>query len=603
MFNSNPNNVFVPSKIVSVKPEVQTEYTTRNNTQIRFHIPSYVGFADPQNIRLNANVQVTGRGSLHPDGNAGFWSLIRDMRISDGTGRTELEMLSDMNVLCAQEWGFSANDSVESKRELFSGMSKNADLNNQLYHKTPDDWTAGVVAKSPTPIQLKISAPIPCSGIIGEKATNVFPLTATSGLRVTMNVDNITRSCMLAADTGTARGAYPGLPGLDPPAGVGTVATQKQMYLTYDTKGTGAANNDVVDTTAGTGNDGIFTIAIGLHADIAANPLAPVPDPDFQPHSTVAAPKDMYIVPGDIMYITDVIGDTTRCLGVVKSLSVDANNRCEVTYEANRANGESLQTAAVLPAAGFPGLDAANGGSSVFFVASDRIDTQTLQNTNTARVQGSAEILEGNEVRITDLELSILQVEPPAGYVESMINKVNSSGVEMDYCTSTVYRGNITNAQGMTSNLIPANESRSYSIISVPLLMANQTNTVASSLVGSYDRELSYQWSMNGSIIPDRPIDLRKYGVDKNPVLHIMENEKAIENAKISCRNLWNTSQRLIFARALSRYGQVHDLQETTTMLRITYDNDSSTDNFLLNNNIVHLNRMIISADGVTVVR
>ena len=118
MFNSNPNNVFVPSKIVSVKPEVQTEYTTRNNTQIRFHIPSYVGFADPQNIRLNANVQVTGRGSLHPDGNAGFWSLIRDMRISDGTGRTELEMLSDMNVLCAQEWGFSANDSVESKREL-----------------------------------------------------------------------------------------------------------------------------------------------------------------------------------------------------------------------------------------------------------------------------------------------------------------------------------------------------------------------------------------------------------------------------------------------------------------------------------------------------
>ena len=598
MFNSNPNNVFVPSKIVAVKPEVQTEYTTRQNTQIRFHIPSYVGFADPQNIRLNANIQVTGRGSLRPDGAAGFFSMIRDMRISDGTGRTELEMLSDMNVLCAQEWGFSANDSIESKRELFSGMSKNSSLNNQLYYQPPDDWTAGDVVNAPTPIQVKISAPIPCSGIIGEKATNVFPLTATSGLRVTMNIDDINRSCVLASQTGALKD-YPGPPGGDPPAGVGTVALNNHPYLTFDTKGTGAADNDVVNTTAGQ-NLGIFSIALALHADVAAN--VPVPAArEF--NSTVASPKEMYIVPGDIMYITNPTGAITRCLGVVKKLSKDGNNRCLVTYEANRANTGSLQTALALPAAGFPGLDAAAGGSTVFFVPSDRIDDQSLTNTNTARAAGVPEVLEGNEVRINDLELSILQVEPPAGYVESMINKVNSSGVEMDYCTSSVYRGNITNAQGMTSNLIPANESRAYSIISVPLLMADQTNTLASSLLGKHDRELSYQWSMNGSIIPDRPIDLRKYSFSKNPVLHIMENEKAIENSKIACRNLWRTEHRLIFARALSRYGQVHNLMETTTMLRVTYENDTSTDNYLLNNNIIHLNRMVISADGVTVIR
>lgn len=597
MFNSNPNNVFVPSKVVAVKPEVQTEYTTRQNTQVRFHIPSYIGFADPQNIRLNANIQVTGRGSLRPDGAAGFFSMIRDMRISDGTGRTELEMLSDMNVLCAQEWGFSANDSVESKRELFSGMSKNSDLNNQLYYNPPDDWTAGTINKSPTPIQVKISAPIPCSGIIGEKATNVFPLSATSGLRLTMNIDDITRSCTLASETGAIKD-YPGIPGQDPVGGIGTIAVNEHQYLTYDTKGTAAGNNDVVNTAAGQ-NLGIFTIALGLHADIATNaPIAP-----REGNATVAAPKDMYIVPGDIMYITDPTGAVTRCLGVVKSLAKDANNRCEVTYEANRADTQSLQTVLALPAAGFPGLDAANGGSTVFFVPSDRIDDVSLTDTATARAQGSAEVLEGSEVRINDLELSILQVEPPAGYVESMLNKVNSSGVEMDYCTSSVYRGNITNAQGMTSNLIPANESRAYSIISVPLLMADQTNTLHSSLLGKFHRELSYQWSMNGSIVPDRPIDLRKYSHSKNPVLHIMENEKAIENSKIACRNLWKTEHRLIFARALSRYGQVHNLMETTTMLRVTYDNTASSDNYLLNNNIIHLNRMIISADGVTVVR
>jgi len=65
---------------------------------------------------------------------------------------------------------------------------------------------------------------------------------------------------------------------------------------------------------------------------------------------------------------------------------------------------------------------------------------------------------------------------------------------------------------------------------------------------------------------------------------------------------LWNTDDRLLFGRALSRYGQVHNLQGKTTMLRVTYPNTPG-DTVLLNNNVVHLNRMVIQADGVVVFR
>ena len=145
MFNA-VNKQFVPSKTVSVKPENQSEYSCRKNNQIRFHIPSYIGFADPEHILFQCKAKMVTadgsapRGMIHPDGAAGIWSTIRDLRVSDGTGRCELEMISDLNVLCANEWQFTQNDSINAKRELFEGMSVNSDPNNQLWFEEPTDW-------------------------------------------------------------------------------------------------------------------------------------------------------------------------------------------------------------------------------------------------------------------------------------------------------------------------------------------------------------------------------------------------------------------------------------------------------------------------------
>lgn len=610
MFSADPNKIFVPSKTVSVKPENQTEFGTKKNNQIRFHIPSYIGFCDPEHIRFQCKAKMitsdgtNPRGIIHPDGAAGIWSAVKDLRVSDGTSRTELEMVSDLNVLCAQEWGFTQNDSINGKRELFEGMSVNTEVDKQLWFEKPDDWTQKTRITNPNATQLKLTARLPCSGIIGDKAKNIYPLTATSGLRVVMNLEEFNRSMVVGNTLGAGEARnYPGSPALAPPAGsvykTDSGQVPKTFYNIYTTKAKAA---DAVDTT-GTGNKGIFTIELANTVTDKAQMNA-----SLQENAFVDNYPDNNLAVGDILYICINDGSHPQPLGKITKMEhngVGPQMRLKITYQANRGNGTDLGTADGTLVE-YIGADktpvGANGDSVVFFLPEDRVNNVRLTDTQDARNNGNLEILPEMDIEITDCELSILQVEPPAGYVDNMLKKVNSSGVEMDYCTSTLYRGNIVNAQGMTSNLIPANQSRAYSLLTVPLTQKSQTSLIQSSLLARYQEQLSYQWSLNGNLTPDRSVDLRKYEHGKNPVLHIMENEKSMGNAKNTVRNLWNTDDRLLLGRALSRYGQVHDLQGTTTMLRITYPNTPG-ENVLLNNNVVHLNRMIISADGVVVVR
>ena len=71
---NNTNQQFVPNKQIIIKPELQGTYSPLTNNQIKFNIPSYIGYVDPAHINLNRRITMVGRGSLHPDGSAGMWS-------------------------------------------------------------------------------------------------------------------------------------------------------------------------------------------------------------------------------------------------------------------------------------------------------------------------------------------------------------------------------------------------------------------------------------------------------------------------------------------------------------------------------------------------
>jgi len=596
MFNAtNQNQQFVPNRTVTVMPEAMVDYGPEVNNQVKIHIPSYIGFLDPKATKLNMRISMTGRGSLHPDGAAGMWSICRDLRVSSGDGRAQLEDIQDLNVLTANTWSFDENDSLNAKRELLEGSSKNGDLDAQLYWTKKADPFAGPVATQTEPIQVQCSGVIPMSGIVGAQSDNVFPLAATSGLRLQLNLETLARSCTLATKNcvstapANVRGGAVGA--------LGTASISPFACLLFGTKA--AADDDPATALFST-----VTVARKVDRDLTAGVggvSAGVAD-----HSTVDNSNDCGFEIGDILYIADAAGTNCMSLGVITELtSVPGNDsaappvqqdRLQIKYDINRANGATIGS--VNAAHTYVGINAttkAEGGPVLFIDPTDR-----LKLIQPAHPPG-AQALQPNTYVVQDVSMSVLQVDPPTGYVEAMMDQVNGQGLNLDYCTSRLYRENIATPIGLQSINIPANAERAYSLLSIPLDQDDTTSTVVSSLLGSWDGQQNYQWVFDGAIVPDRPVDLRKYAYKKNAILHITELEKAIENAKIPVRNLWNIQERFMIARALSRYGQVHNLSGTSTQLRIDCGSTAGSPT-MVETFCVALNRLVVTSMGIEVI-
>lgn len=590
MFNvQNEAQVFVPNRTVTVTAEAMVDYGPEVNNQVKIHIPSFIGFMDPKNTKLNMRISMTGRGSLHPDGAAGMWSICRDLRVSSGDGRAQLEDIQDLNVLTANSWSFDENDSLNAKRELLEGSSKNGDLDAQLYWTKKADPFFGPVAVPTDPIQVQCSGVVPMSGIVGTQAENVFPLAATSGLRLQLNLETLARSCTLASKNCTSTA----------PANVaggaigqtGTASISPFACLLFGTKA--AAADDPATAT-------FETVQVARKVD---RDLTAAATPAIKANSTIDNGGDCAFEIGDILYIAESAGTKCISLGVITNLTSvsspdsggTAQDRISITYDINRAAGATIGS--VNGAHTYVGINAttaANGGPVLFIDPTDRLKLINI-------TLPAAKALLPNTYVVQDVSMSVLQVDPPAGYVNAMMDQVNGQGLQLDYCSSRLYRENIATPIGLQSLNIPANAERAYSLLSIPLLQKATNSTVVSSLLGTWDGQQNYQWVFNGNTVPDRPVDLRKYEYGKNAILHITELEKAIENAKIPVRNLWNIEERFMIARALSRYGQVHNLSGTSTQLRIDCGS-SAADPTMVETFCIALNRLVVTSMGIEVI-
>jgi hypothetical protein len=194
----------------------------------------------------------------------------------------------------------------------------------------------------------------------------------------------------------------------------------------------------------------------------------------------------------------------------------------------------------------------------------------------------------------------LLQVQPPQGYVEGMMKQISSDkGLSIDYKTNTLYRFNLNTLNGLTNQLIPATQSRAYSIFSVPLSQNDQLDVRESAFQGAIDGNQNYQYVHGGSLIPDRPINLVRY--TQNPArtdaLHLVELEKAMVNANYGVRNLLRVPSKFLIGRAFSKYGQVYNLGDESLSLRVEYQ--GAVKQKLFEHFVCYLKRVNISSNGV----
>lgn len=516
MYKANQDTMFVPTKTISVKPEAQVDYTPSGQSQVRWLVPKYLGFFDPRGTMLKYKLAMSGRGYSRPDGKAGVHSLWRDLRIRDGSGSTELETIQDYNVLTASWWDWTSNDSIENKRDLFEGRSMNSDIDNSAFYSAPGDWTAGDVTASRSPKTLEIEQPIH-SGILG--GDKVFPVIATQGLRFEMTLDRLQRSLVNTTSLGV---------------GANWVESKTAKLVTDDVK-------------TAIGDE--FTMAVKQPADAATGRGINRVKPNNNPFDI-----------GDALYISDAPdGAAEELLGIITKFGKDGDGDLVISYIPARAVGAGLPTPHI-------------AGDRIFYKTTDRINGKVVADVPAAQIAAVATTI---GYTISDIELLLLQVQPPSGYVDSLMKQVSSStGMSMDFRTWQLYRVNVTTRDGLTDQLIPARQRRGYSVLSVPLDTAKQNTIESSSLTGVIDQCQDYQYVHGGSLIPDRPISLVRYTQTPARVdaLHLIESEKALSNAAYSVRNLLGVPDKFVIGRGFSKYGQVYDFSAGDLSLRVTYD-------------------------------
>lgn len=574
MFKSSPSGMYIPSISQAVRPDVVSDVV--NEDQIRLLVPSFMNYIDPKETYLSFTLQMGGVGRVQPDRHAGAHALFRNLLIRNGSNSTTIVNEEDYNASVAMLNPFTEQSSVESKHNLFEGVVENdnitADDPSNLYYGTPlslNGSSAGNAVgdisvngsnmeRKKVAIQMRLR-----TKFLGDK---ILPVGAMGGLRFQIDTENPLRALQYL----TADREGVGENGLS----VGVAIPTAQLAA-----GWGAGDQ----TRQGSGNQGAYNVE-----------LAAIETNDNQKNN----PFDI----GDFLFVIKTTGAQEgqgELLGVITGFYKTGANKLGVEYVPQRA-----------PATGLTNTYVAGDAPAVYVKPSERAEAHSGVFTKADGVAGAVGTgsVEGVSYTISDLEMKCLKVEPPEQYNDAIMrNAMSEGGLQMDYDTYTLYRHNQSNRTGLTTALIPAQQTRALSCLSQPLDQAKLRDVAVSSLVATPDNARNYQFVFGTHLIPTRVVPLERYSQAltsndrRSEAIHISELQKSILNINEPVRNLHEIARHFAIGRGFSRYGQIFNLKDQTLSLRVDYDS-TATQEKLFNNYIFHKRRLVINKDGVSVI-
>jgi hypothetical protein len=573
MFKSNATGAYVPSISQAIRPDVVSDVLPED--QIRLLIPSFLGFVDPRETYCRFNLKMTGVGRIIPDKNAGGHALFRNLLIRDGANSATLVSEEDYNCSVGMLNPFTQQSSVYNKHNLFEGVVENVnedgDATNLYYGKAPDmngSDEANVVGSAPQ-LEVKLQMPLRTKFMGGK----IIPVGLLGGLRLQIDTENPLRALQYVETTGLCESTRVDEFGIAIPA----------AQLTTGTGGTGFGAGDQKRNNTDS-QDGAYSVKLEVGTD------------DNQKNNPFAT--------GDFLFVQKTAGGDAgqeELLGVVDGFFIDGTD-LGVSYVPQRPE-----------AGGLVHTYAAADVPKVFVKPSQR---SIAHSGIVVRGDGAGGAGTGSgaapapSYTISDFEMVCLKVEPPQSYVESMTKRaLSGEGVAMDYDTYTLYRHNQSNKVGLTTALIPAQQSRALSCLSQPLAVNAFRDVALSSLVGEPDNARNYQFVFGTHLIPNRVVELSRYSQQlgtglgrtfRSDALHLSELQKAILNIGEPVRNLHKIHEHFAIGRAFTRYGQVFNLKDNSLSLRVDYENTANQDK-IFNNYIFHKRRLVINKDGVSV--
>jgi len=288
---------------------------------------------------------------------------------------------------------------------------------------------------------------------------------------------------------------------------------------------------------------------------------------------------------------------------------------------------------------------AANGSNGLIEVV---VDASTTNNTGVAidenYVMYSTAVADETSYdatyTVSDVNLVVSQVHLDPAYERGMIQKVKEGkAIEFDIMSLTNYKHSILSTDRQTTFQIFSQNSRAKSLLVVPTDSTVYTSAQKISGSGTYvikgtsfsnacettkdpddicltnnrtaytgvvDELTSIQYTINGKRVPSREISTKKIATKSSlDAFHLYELEKTLDNSGIAPKSFSAFMDNFVFGRGFSAGGQggVMDLRSADLSVVLKYlGTTAPTVGKLFNSYIFHLKRLIVRDGGVEVV-
>ena len=565
---------------ISIPSENGLEY--KENQKIQIFVDPSTKYMDGKESYLDFNFKIDlPAGSPVPTrlqlDEMGGNSLIKNIRIYDGSRGNLLESLDSYSTLCAVRYDYDADDNMRNYRALREGSANWTPANrgtmgtsrtgmantlsNPYFKKTSGNQNGSSFASSDF-LTAKICIPLN-TGIFAQN-DHIFPIMMTNGL-----------------------------------------------YLEIDT----APASEVLkqlDSVVRTRRTPLNPFFHSLNGSIAAPNAWPNNASTFD--TFYVASKNNLSGSDAVSKFPFVVGETLNfanyeLAGATTKLSAEA------TISEINLSSNGLIEVKLVSAVSNDGSGAVPVTSESFVLFSTAVESSTSYDAT---------------YTISNVNLVVSQVHLDPNYEKGMIQKVKEGkAIEIDIMTATNYKSSILASDRQTSIQIFSNNAMAKSLLVVP-----QDSTVYSakeeiSAVGTYEilpdgddddtslnsnrsaytgicdelQEIQYQIDGQG-LVPSRPINVAKIA-SQNSIdnFHLYELEKCLDNAGIVPRSFKAFRSNFVFGRGFAVNNGAVNLAGKNLAIILKYTGSQApTKAKLFNSFIFHVRRLMIRENGISVV-
>ena len=573
---------------ISIPSENGLSYESTQTIEI--NIPSNTKFINPKECRLQFEVELKndessatiGRLRTMLDGEIGAQSLIKDLRIYDGSKNQLLEEILDYDVMVAMKYSYNTNDSLKNKRALLEGaqvqdmpdcrgnlgstksMLNNCRENPYFFTDESDPKTAEF-SNAANMRKVKVELPLH-TGLFQNEA--IFPTMLTNGLHISITLQEDKKVFRM----------------LD------SVALDRKTNL-----------NPVFFSTNACATTGDVKNGSDLYTFVT-----------FENNNQFNVDNSPFVVGEYInLYNTDtgvsasftISGSTTKAYPKIARIET-SGNLVKYTLSASLTNAT--------------GVTISTDGKWV--VHDDTIEP--LLSDYNARYT------------ISNCEMILQTIQADSRYEQGMMSKMNDGGViTYDFLSVTNYKYSQQKSDRVANIRLNLNNSRMKSVISVPcdadvytmndnMVGANaQTGRSTyqvypngnrdyfsfsgrSGLVGIVDFISNYSWFYDGKLSPSRLVDLKKTSTRTSiSAQGIIELDKALSSAGIDAHSMTSYIDNFCIGRAVALgKNNVYDARNKDFNLQVNYQESTApTKPHLWHNFVFHIRRINIQGDSVSV--